>query len=153
MKRGMSATGDRNVVRERLAFGALGFGNGVADLPEGLGLRFAGGDHRVADDALLERGAKQLLELRGDVRVARPRSSPRPARASGACPTSGARVSGNVLEHEVEQILRHELEALDAAGARFEEAQQVERAHRALDARPGDGARGDRRAPGAARRR
>ena len=39
---------DRDVVRERLAFAALGFGDGVAEAPESVCLRLAGRDGRVA---------------------------------------------------------------------------------------------------------
>ena len=52
---------------ERRAFGALGLRNGVAELPERLGLGVVGGDHRVGDQPLLERRGEQPLELGGDV--------------------------------------------------------------------------------------
>ena len=40
-------------MRQRLAFGALSFGNRIAQLPERIGLRFVGSEDRVGDDALL----------------------------------------------------------------------------------------------------
>ena len=42
------------------------------------------------------------------------RSSPRPARASGCCAGERRASARNVLEDELERILRHQLEALDA---------------------------------------
>ena len=51
--------------------------------------------------------------------------------------------AGDVLEDQLKRILRDELEAFDRVGASLEEAQQLERALRALDAGPGDGAAGD----------
>ena len=71
MKRGMSATGHGNVVRQRRAVGALGLGDGIADPPEGLGLRFVGGDHCILDQALLERLAKQRLRASARYRYRR----------------------------------------------------------------------------------
>ena len=73
---------DRNVVRQRLAFRALGFGDGVAHLPEGFGLCLARGDDARRRSALLQ------ARRRGGVRARRrcpPRDrrwSPRRARAS-----------------------------------------------------------------------
>ena len=57
--------GDRhgNVVRERLTLSAFGLRNGVAELPECLGLRLVRSDHRVSDDPPLKRGGEQALEL------------------------------------------------------------------------------------------
>ena len=50
-----------------------------------------------------------------------------------------------MLEHQVERILGHQLEALDAVGAPFEEAKQIERLGGAVHASPCDRARRDRR--------
>jgi len=54
-------------VSERLAFGALGFGYGVPELPESLGLSLVRGDDGIADDALSKSGREQALELGDDV--------------------------------------------------------------------------------------
>ena len=62
--------GDGDVMRKRLAFRAFGLGNEVANLPEGIGLRFARGEHGVPNDPFLE-GLH-----RATVRVARRRRSP-----------------------------------------------------------------------------
>jgi hypothetical protein len=122
MKRGISAYRHRNVVRQRLALGALGFGDGVADLPKGLGLAFAGRQHCVRDDALLERGAKKRLKFFVYARF----------RIRGRCFDQGmpATLAGkrrprawHMLEHELERVFRHQLEAFDAVGAGFKEPQ------------------------------
>ena len=115
-----------------------------ADPPERLGLRLIGRDHRVGNELLAERVGQTALELGGDVGrrigggrfdqcMPRVRVGERIARA------------GDVPEHELERILGHELEALDARGALLKKAQQGQRIRRRGNSRPGDGARRDRR--------
>ena len=144
---------DRDVVRERLPFRALGLGDGVAELPEGLGLRLVGGDRRVGDDALLKRRGEQLLELGIDVGVGDRRSLLRRARATACVPDSGARVSGMCFSTSSSESCGTSSKPFDGAGARFEEAQQIERLRRAFDAGPCDRARRQSPARAAARRR
>ncbi len=135
--------GDRNVVGEGLALGALRLRDGIADFPEGLGLGFVCGDRRVGDDALVERGDEKPLDFGAETgfRVRRRLDQHVPGMVGGE---RGAR-AGNVPQHELERVLRHQLEAFDIVGARLEEAQQVERLRRAGDPCPGDRARRDRR--------
>ena len=80
----------RDVVGQRLAFGALGLRDGVAELPEGFGLRFVGGKHRVGDQPCSS-AAPSRRSSSAAMSPARRPSSLRSARASDACP-SEARV-------------------------------------------------------------
>src|SRR5580765_3424512 len=59
---------DRNVVGQRLAFGALSLGNGIPDFPERLRLRLIGGKHSVTDNSIMQRASEQSLQLTGDLR-------------------------------------------------------------------------------------
>ena len=90
-------------MRQRLAFGALGLGDAVADLPEGLGLRFARSDHRIADDALLKRNAEQPLELAIDVHVGVGRGRFN-QRVPGVLARQRRPCARNVLEHQLERV-------------------------------------------------
>ena len=127
---------DRNVVLGGRAVLLLGLRDAVAQPPEALGLRLAGGDRRVVDEAGLQRRAQALVEqfLRARRRHRRDRLDQHvPGRRRGER-RPRARDMG---EDEIERALRHQLEAFDRlAQRRFEVAQQRHRRGRRCDARP-----------------
>ena len=113
MKRGMSATGTEMSWASVWPFGALGFGNGIADFPEGVGLGFAGGDDGVARSMPCWSAAPSSgFELGGDVvrRIGRRRFDQHVPRMIAGERRARA---GDVLEDESQRILRHQLEPLD----------------------------------------
>ena len=108
---------DRNVVLGGRPVLLLGFGDRVAQPPEALGLGLARGDHGVAHQPGLQRRAQPFVEQplrarrrhrrhRLDQHVPRRRRGQRRARPR------------NVGEDEVEDALRHQLEALDRVAQR-----------------------------------
>ena len=128
--------GDRNVVRQRRPFGALGLGNGVAELPEGLGLGLVGGDHGVADDALLEARRRAALRAPPPMSVTGSAVVASTSTCQAMLPASGGRVPGTCLSTSSSESSGTSSNPSMLVGARFEEAQQIERAAPGFRPRP-----------------
>ena len=124
------------VMGERLTLRPLGFGNGIADLPECLGLRFVCRKDRIGDDPLLQGRTKEALELGRDVMggIGRRRFDEDVPFVS---PSSGSRVFGTCLKQSW-QVRGHQLEAFDVVRPRLEKAKQLKGALRAIESGPGN---------------
>ena len=91
---------------QRRPFGALGFGDAESrSFQKASAWASLAAMTASRDDALLERGAEQPLELGGRCRAPDRPSSLRPARASGCSPASGERVPGMCLSTSSQRIL------------------------------------------------
>ena len=119
----------------------LGLRDRIAQSPESLRLRLAGGDCGILDRAFGQRRLQRLLQRR---RLGAGRGhldQDVPGMATGE---RRAR-SGNMLQHQIERARRHQLEALDRIAERpLGLPQQAECGLGRVEADPGDRARSDR---------
>ena len=125
---------------------SLCFGDGVAELPERVGLSLVRTASTASrDDALLECSAKQPFELGCRRRCPGRPWSLRRARATGARPRSGARVPGMCLSTSCSESCGTSSNPSTALVRASRKRSRSSARVGTFDARPGDRARGDRR--------
>ena len=152
MKRGIVVDRHRDVVLRRRAVRALGLGERVAEPPERLGLRLAGGDHRVAATSPSSSAApsRRSSSAAGGSASAIGRDRLDQHVPADARPASGARVPGICASTSVERLGRgRSRSSRSRRSPPRSRRSSVERGVRAGDADPGDRARA--RSPGTSR--